>query len=409
MSTFGDAAAVPPELNHTLMSTGDLGASLVAAAAGYESVADMLMAELTAMGLNTSSTAMVAWQGAGGVMMEMSAADFMAVCAAASAWVRIGQVQAGEVAAAHTTALESMIPAEVCTTNLVTTQALSDTNFMGVNTPAIVSLVHQYGEFWIQNATARTSYATVVSTALAALAEPGPVSVTAANPAGPAAAVAQDAATQGGESAVQAGAKTLTQAADAPVKDAAGTSDSAGGMASGLGGQMGGMFGQAGSMVGQVTQVGQQLPQLLGQAPQMMSGMLGPLMQGGLGATPATALPAAAGGAGLPSVGAVSTLAGGGGGGEAVVNGSSALSSSFVRPASSFSTPNSPTLPGGWQGGPEAGGVTSPRSAPTGGGGMYGAPPGLSRDAPSDSSEKSTRTMQVTARPGANREERQRI
>ena len=39
----------------------------MAAAAGYESVADMLIAEMTAMGLNTSSTAMVGWQGPGGV------------------------------------------------------------------------------------------------------------------------------------------------------------------------------------------------------------------------------------------------------------------------------------------------------------------------------------------------------
>ena len=35
MSGFGDAAAVTPEINHTLMSTGDLGESLVQAAAGY--------------------------------------------------------------------------------------------------------------------------------------------------------------------------------------------------------------------------------------------------------------------------------------------------------------------------------------------------------------------------------------
>ena len=113
MSAFGDAAAVPPEVNYTVMATGDLGASLVSAAAGYETVADMLMAEMTAMGLNTSTTAMVGWQGPGGVMMQMSAAEFMQTCAAASAWARIGQVQAAEVAAAHTTAVEAMIPAEV--------------------------------------------------------------------------------------------------------------------------------------------------------------------------------------------------------------------------------------------------------------------------------------------------------
>src|SRR5262249_13025739 len=117
MSGFGDAAAVPPELNHTMMSGGDLGASLMEAAAGYECVADRLLAELTAMGINTSSTATIGWQGVGGVMMEMSAQEFIAVCVLAEAWVRIGQTQAAEVAAAHATALDAMIPAEVCLTN----------------------------------------------------------------------------------------------------------------------------------------------------------------------------------------------------------------------------------------------------------------------------------------------------
>ncbi len=404
MSGFGDAAAVPPEVNHTLMSTGDLGASLVAAAAGYETVADMLMAELTAMGVNTSTTAMIGWQGPGGVMMQMSAADFMAVCAAASAWVRVGQVQAAEVAAAHSVAVQTMIPAEVCVTNRVTQQGLVDTNFCGFNTPGIIALDAQYfGEFWVQNATARTGYGSVVQTAIAALSVPGPFSPTAANPAGPAAAVAQQAAVQGTESALQTSAKTMTQVADSPVKDAAAAPSS---MVS----QLGGMMGQVGSTFGQVTQMGQQLPQMLGQAPQMFSGMLGPLMQGGLGGAPATAVPTAVGGAGMPSMGGLSSLAGsGGGGGGGLPGGPSSLSSSFVRPATSFSAPNSPTLPGGWQGGAEPGAAAQTRGGGMGGGGMYGAPPGLGRDGQSETAEKPNRTMQVTARPGGHRGERQRI
>lgn len=407
MSAFGDAAAVTPEVNHTMMSTGDLGASLVEAAAGYESVADMLMAELTAMGLNTSTTAMVGWQGPGGVMMQMSASEFMAVCAAVSAWVRVGQIQAAEVAAAHTMAVESMIPAEVCLTNRSTQAGLVASNILGQNTPGIVALDAQYfGEFWVQNATARTGYGSVVSTALGALTVPPPLSPTAANPAGPAVAVAQDAATQGAQSALQTGAKTMTETADSPVKDAAAAPSSM----SGLGGQMSGMLGQAGSMFGQVSQVGQQLPQMLGQAPQMFSGMLGPLMQGGMGGAPASAIPAVAGGAGMPSLSGVSALAGGGGGGGGLMSGgSSALSSSFVRPASSFNSPSSPTLPGGWQGGAEPSGSAPARTAGMGGGGMYGAPPALGREGQSESSDKSTRTMRVTARPGVSRGERQPI
>lgn len=411
MSAFGDAAAFPPEVNHTLMSGGDLGASLVSAAAGYESLADMLMAELTAMGLNTSTTAMVAWQGPGGVMMQMTAAEFMAVCAAASAWVRIGQVQAAEVATAHSLALDSMIPAEEALANRFTQAGLVQTNAFGQNTPGIVFLDGQYGEFWVQNATARTAYGSVVSTALGALATPAPFSPTAANPAGPAAAVAQDAATQGASSALQTSAKTMTQAADSPVKDAAAAPGSAESLVSGLGGQMGGVFSQVSSSFGQLTQGGQGLPQMLGQAPQWFSGMLGPLnSMPGVNATSAASLaPEAAGAVGFPSAGGLSALAGGGGGSGGLVSGSSSLSSSFVRPASSFSTPNSPTLPGGWQGGGDAAGAGQARNVTGGGGGMYGAPPAFGREGHSDSGEKSTRTMQVTARPGTDRGERQRI
>jgi PPE-repeat protein len=407
MSAFGDAAVVTPEVNHTLMSTGDLGASLMAAVTGYETVADMLMAELTQMGLNTSSTAMVGWQGPGGVMMQMSAAEFMTVCAAVSAWVRVGQVQAGEVAAAHTMAVESMIPAEVCLTNRTTQAGLVGSNILGQNTPAIVGLDAQYyGEFWVQNATARTGYGSVVSTALGALTVPPPLAPQAANPAGAAAAVAQDAAQTGAQGALQTSAKSMTEVANSPVKDAMASPSSASGMMSSMMGQ----FGQVGSMFGQVGQ----LPQMLGQAPQMLSGMLGPLssMGGMNGASSAAALaPGAVGG--MPSVGGLGALASaGGGGGGGMMSGTSALSSTFVRPASSFNAPTSPTLPGGWQGGAGAGGPgqARPAAAGMGGGGMYGAPPGMGRDNnSSDGNDKQSRTMQVTARPGADRGERQRI
>lgn len=407
MGDFGDAAAVPPEVNYTLMAAGDLGESLVQAAAGYESVADMLIAELTAMGLNTSTAAMVGWQGPAGVMMEMTAQEFMAVCAAASAWVRVGQIQAAEVAAAHTAMLESMIPAAVALTNRTTQAGLVASNFFGQNTPGIIALDGQYfGEFWVNNATARTGYGAVVSAALGVLGEPPPLAPMAPNPLGPALGVAQDAAQNATQGALQASAQTMTQAADAPARDAMSAPGSAQSIMSSMGGQVGGLFGQVGSVFGQVTSAGQQFPSMLGQAPQMLSGMLGPMS--GLNGVPAGALgPEAAGAFSAP--GALGGLAGGGGAGG-LVNGSSALSSTFVRPANSFSSPNAPTLPGGWQGNPESTAGSQTRPAGMGGGGLYGAPAPMGREATGvGSSEKSTRTMQVAARSAASRGERQRI
>lgn len=401
MSGFGDAAAVTPEVNYTLMAAGDLGESLVQAAAGYESVADMLIAELTAMGLNTSMTAVVGWQGPGGVMMEMTAQEFMAVCAAASAWVRVGQIQAAEVAAAHTAALESMIPAEVSLTNRATQAGLVGTNFFGQHTPGIIALDGQYGGFWVTNATARTGYGSVVSAALGSLAAPPPLAPTASDPLGPALGVAQDAAQNGAQGALQVGAKSMTQTADAPARSAMSAPSSTEGILGSMGGQVSGLFGQVGSVAGQVTSVGQQFPSMLGQAPGMFSGMLGPLgSMSGINGGLAGGLAPEAGGA-LAAPVSLGGLGGGGGGG--LMGGSSGLSSTFVRPANSFSTPNAPTLPGGWQGSSQSEAGSQARPGGVGGGGLYGAPPAMGREATSSESKKSPRTMQVTARSGASR------
>ncbi len=86
------------------------------------------------MGLNTSTTAMVGWQGPGGVHDGDVSRRIHDGVRAVSAWVRVGQVQAGEVAAAHSAALESMVPAEVCLANRTTQAGLVSTNFMGINT-----------------------------------------------------------------------------------------------------------------------------------------------------------------------------------------------------------------------------------------------------------------------------------
>jgi PPE-repeat protein len=405
MSGYGDAAAVTPEINHTMMVAGDLGESLVQAAAGYESVADMLIAELTAMGLNTSTTAMVAWQGPGGVIYEITAATFCAICATASAWVRIGQTQAAEVAAAHAAAVEMMSPAEVCLTNRGTQAGLIATNFFGQNTPGIIGLEAQYQGFWVTNATARTGYGQVVSTAVGAIAEPPPLAPTASDPATAALGVASDAAQSGGQDALQVSAQTMTQTANAPVGDLMSGSGSGGSMMASMGGEMGSLFGEVGSELGQFSSVGQQLPSMLGQAPQMFSGLLGPLMSGANGVPAGAIAPEAAGALAAPaSLGG--GLAGGGGGG--LVGAPSSLASTFVRPANSFSSPTAPTLPGGWQGNPESEEQAQARPAGMGGGGLYGAPAAMGREAGAESSERSTRTMQVTARSGAGRGERQR-
>ena len=144
----------------------------------------------------------------------------------------------------------------------------------------------------------------------------------------------------------------------------------------------------------------------------MFSGLLGPLtssFQGLNGGAAAGMVPEAAGAAGLPgALGGAGALGGGGGG--SLVSGTSALSSTFVRPASSFSPPNAPTLPGGWQSNADKETTVQARSTGVGGGGLYGAPPGaMGRESGGSESERPSRTLQVTARQGSSRGEKSRI
>jgi PPE-repeat protein len=403
--TFADAAAFTPEINYQLMSTGDLGASLMAAGAAHQSLADMLLAEMLQMGFNTSSTAAVSWQGPGGEMMEMSAGEFISILEAASIWIQTASQQALEVVSAHQAAVQAMIPAEVSLTNRATQGGLVGTNWFGQNTPGINALDAQYAGFWINNAGQRSVFGSVVSMALGLLSTPAPLSPGAPNPAGPAVGVAQAAAQAGAQGGLQAAGQTMTQAADAPA--AAGSSGQS--AMSSMIGSMGSVAGQAGSVFQPAMQVANAFPQLASQGPSLISSMLGPLSNAtsGLGATDAAAAlgPSAAAG---PAVAGAGALAGGGGAGGSGLLSASSMGTTFVRPASSFSAPTAPKLPGGWQ---ETAGAVEPAAAQpsgVGGGGLYGAPAALGREGSTGTEKAAPKTMQVTARSAAGRGEQHR-
>jgi len=406
--TFVDAAAFTPEINYQLMSSGDLGASLMAAGAAHQSLADMLIAEMIQMGFNTSSTAAVSWQGPGGQMMQMSAGEFITILEAASIWIQTASQQALEVVAAHQAAVQAMIPAEVAITNRVTQGGLVGTNFFGQNTPAINALDAQYAGFWINNAGQRSVYGSVVSMALGLLSTPAPLAPMAPNPAGPAVGVAEAAAQAGAQSGVQAAGQTMTTAADAPVAGGAAAGTPAQSVMSSMIGSVGSLAGQAGSVFQPAMQVANAFPQLASQGPSLLSSMLGPLSgaMSGSGLTDAAAGlgPSAAG----PALAGAGALAGGGGAGGGGLLSASAMGSTFVRPASSFSAPTAPTLPGGWQ---ETAAAVEPAAAQpsaVGGGGLYGAPAALGREGSAGTEKAPPKTMQVTARSAADRGERQR-
>src|ERR1700738_1223403 len=212
MAAFGDSAANPPEVNYWTLMAGAHGASVTAAAAAHQALADTLS---TTMGLtqgNAASTAAGGWRGVGGVSMLGNATEMTGVMAMAVAWLQEGSILAAQIVDAYTLALESMSPGEVCTDNRTTQAGLIATN-IGQNTPAIIALELEYmGHFWTQNASMMATYQAVVSAALAALATPPPINPAVANPAGPLAGVVQAGAETAGGS-LQARFQSVSQTA----------------------------------------------------------------------------------------------------------------------------------------------------------------------------------------------------
>lgn len=401
MTSFGDAAIFPPQLNFYQLTGGDMAASAMSAALAQQALSAAMTAELASLGINTSATAAIGWEGPGGAAMTLSAAQMMDVFGMAIAWLEEGSAAAMQIVDAHQMAAQTMIPGELCDQNRETYMGLAMTNWFGQHLAPMGALDAAYfGEFWPHNATAMSVYQAVVAAAMAILSTPPPMDPVASNPAGALAGVAQAAGQAAGQTALQTSAQTMTTTAEAPLAAGQGASGS---MSSAMQGMS--------SMVQMPMQMLSSLPQMLAQAPQMLGqvmqtgmGLLGPLMSGGMGgAAPADA--AALTGSVTPGLTGAASLGGGGGGFG--LSGAAPVASTFTRPASSFNAPNAPKLPGGWGGtvgAPEP--VPSSGTSGMGGGGMYGAPAAaMGREGEKGAQNGPARTMQLTGRPVSGRGE----
>jgi hypothetical protein len=226
-------------------------------------------------------------------------------------------------------AQSSVIPSVVSVTNRAEEQVLNDTNFLGINTPAIVERDTEYfGEHWPHNSSVGWAYSGALSALTAALAVPPPAAPMGASPAAPAAAgeaVAEAAGQTGMSDAVQA-AGPASQAASSPAD---------------AGGQLGSLVQQPMSMVSGLTEPLQQVVKTPMEAVQGITSLPQGLVQsmGSLFQSAGTPNAAEAG------VVAEPVLAGGaaGGLGSASAAGAGGLGAfpgagltSYTRPTSSF-------------------------------------------------------------------------
>ena len=193
-----DFGALPPEINSARMYAGPGAGPMMAAATAWNTLAAELSS--TAAGYESVITELTGeqWLGPAAASMAAAVQPYVAWMNLTAGHAQHAATQATASAAAFETAFAATVPPPVIAANRAQLAALVATNFLGINTPAIMATEAHYAEMWAQDATAMYGYAASSAGAgtLTPMTPPAPT----ANPAGlagQAAAVAQAGSTTG--------------------------------------------------------------------------------------------------------------------------------------------------------------------------------------------------------------------
>lgn len=162
-----DFGLLMPEINSARMYAGPGSGPMLAAAAAWDELAAQLESAAGGYFSEVSGLTGQAWFGPSSMRMAAAATPYVAWLQAAAAQAAQTSAQAYAAAAAYETAFAMTVPPPVIAANRAQLMALVATNFFGQNTPAIAATEAQYGEMWVQDATAMYTYAadaTTVST-----------------------------------------------------------------------------------------------------------------------------------------------------------------------------------------------------------------------------------------------------
>jgi PPE-repeat protein len=160
-----DFAALPPEINSGLMYTGAGAGPLMAAAGAWNNLAAELSTTATSWESIVSTLTTEQWTGGGSAAAAAAAQPYVAWLSQTAAAAEHAASQATASAAAYEAAFSATVPPAVVAANRATLAALVATNFLGINTPAIMANEAQYAEMWVQDATAMYTYAASSATA----------------------------------------------------------------------------------------------------------------------------------------------------------------------------------------------------------------------------------------------------
>ena len=205
-----DFGALPPEVNSGRMYLGPGPATLLAASAGWDSLA--LELNSAASGYESVITTLTEeWLGPTSMSMAAAVAPYVVWLRAIAELCEQSAMQATAAAAAYEAAYAMTVPPPLIAANRAQLMALIATNFLGQNTPAIMATEAEYSEMWARDATAMYTYAaSSASASTFSTFAPPPQTTNPGGVAGQAGAVTHATATQAGSSAQTASSQVMS-------------------------------------------------------------------------------------------------------------------------------------------------------------------------------------------------------
>ena len=153
-----DFGALPPEINSGRMYSGPGSAPLLAAAAGWDELSGELYSAAASYSSVISGLTGGGWKGPASASMAAAAATYVAWMGAAATQAEQAATQARAAASAFASAFAATVPPPIITANRAQLAILVATNFLGINTAAILATEAQYSEMWAQDAAAMYGY-----------------------------------------------------------------------------------------------------------------------------------------------------------------------------------------------------------------------------------------------------------
>jgi PPE-repeat protein len=163
-----DFAALPPEINSARMYAGAGSAPLLAAGGAWGNLATDLAETATAIHSQVTALAAV-WIGPSASAMTASATTYTSWLTSAAAAAAETATQATAAASAYETAFAATVPPALIAANRATLMLQIATNFLGINTAAIMATEALYAEMWAQDVAAMSAYQASSAAATSAL------------------------------------------------------------------------------------------------------------------------------------------------------------------------------------------------------------------------------------------------